>query len=116
MTRARFNYLELFDGKRSRRPAQKCWSLFSHIGTWIQGDTARTHFNALTHADDRYAAKWDVVGALLRCYPKFEDFEINYEKLNYHTLLVHGLTLELWNDHPDTTYRHVVDLLKALDI
>ena len=80
---------------------------------WIKGHCALTKNNELTSSNSADAAKWCLIGAIIRCYGVVGFAEFITE-IKQHILPFSSVSL--WNDTPNRTFEEVKELVNRLDI
>ncbi len=99
----------------------KVSELFSHWRAWTQGVPARDADGNRVEPRDERAVKWDLLGAIAKCYPPAEAHDVEM-RVRHHLFqrkdgkLKLGDCLSLWNDNIDRTFKDVIRVVRALDI
>ncbi len=97
----------------------KAHELLDRPGKWTKGYYATdTNYNEVV-PDDPKACRWCVYGALRKCYEKGDEFSAVLSKLTNRLVSnpnFNPSVVTYWNDHPDTVWGTVHDLLKELDV
>jgi hypothetical protein len=95
----------------------RVWKLLSDKSKWIKNCLARDNAGHTCNEEAPEAAKWCVLGAINKVYPKHLRSTEQFMRLShavgrdYESGLAHE-----WNNDPKTTHEMLVNKLKELDI
>lgn len=97
----------------------KVRELLSDESKWTKGYYARDKYLHLVSYDDPQAVKFCLMGALDKCYDDYDQWKEALDRLITAVSEKTGipyLTLPAFNDHPDTKFSDIQEVLAQADI
>lgn len=83
---------------------------------WIQGGLSRDKYGHDVSIHSKSAVCWCLYGALMKCYPRVEQYVIARKKLDAADLPGGSLNFITWNDIKGRKFSEIKELVKSLNV
>ena len=95
----------------------KIQDLLNCSSKWVKNGLSVDKNNKSVNPRSSAAIKWCLIGALEKCYPKFDDrFAASSKVINALSHFNYSLHLPIFNDDPKTTFQMLKKVIKKANV